>query len=255
MEAIADFKKYLEDTKSPIIQQLVNDFGAEVVFSKERKFSIDDEMLRKIFDSLNKSFFNSKLPVVEMRCLSYEDIREELILRAKEDKTFKGDLKIENTFNGVYSVVLDRPLDQIKSEDDVVFCRDLLMMNTNKLSNEVFIYIVASVCHEMIHCYDRFFGDYRRMVADNIEDLDAMDSHDSYVFQRMMKKANKMRLNVIKTMNKPDKLLSANAYNVLIKGDPLYESKREELEKTGQVQLGDLILYDYGRKGMIIHFD
>ena len=54
---------------------------------------------------------------------------------------------------------------------------------------------------------------------------------------------------------KPDPTMNANACNVLMNGTKMYESKKEKLDKTGTVQLGDLILYDHGKKGMIIHFD
>lgn len=119
MKAIADFKKYLEDTKSPIIQQLVNDFGTEVVFSKERKFSIDDEMLRKIFDSLNKSLFNSELPIVEMHSWSVEDIKKVMIQRNVKDAD-----KLKNNFYGVYSNTIlndDVKSTKITRRDEIVF--------------------------------------------------------------------------------------------------------------------------------------
>lgn len=255
MDTIVDFQKYLDDIKSPVVQRLVEDFGAETVFSKERKFTIDDEMLSNIFDSLNASLFNSKLPRVDMKVWHFEDIKNELIKRARETKKPVDLPDIKNIFNGVYSVMIENDLDSIKDESDIVFGRDLLLMNVDKLSHSSFVYIVASVCHEMIHCFDRFFGDYRRLVVDNIEDVDNMDVHKSYTFQRYMKRANKMRINVIEKMNKSDVVLDTNAYSVLTTGQSLYESKKEKLDKTGTVQLGDLILYDHGKKGMIIHFD
>lgn len=70
-----------------------------------------------------------------------------------------------------------------------------------------------------------------------------------------MRKANRMRVNVIDKATKPDPILNANAYGVLTTSKTLYESRKEKLEKTGTVQLGDLILYDHGKKGMIVHFD
>ncbi len=54
---------------------------------------------------------------------------------------------------------------------------------------------------------------------------------------------------------KSDPIMNINAYSVLTTGQSLYESKKEELEKTGQVQLGDLYLYDYGQRGVIVCID
>ena len=71
-----------------------------MVFSKERKFTIDDEMLSKIFDSLNASLFNSKLPRVDMRVWHFEDIKNELIKRARETEKPVDLPDIKNVFNG-----------------------------------------------------------------------------------------------------------------------------------------------------------
>lgn len=227
-------------------------FGAEVVFSKERKFSIDDEMLRKIFVSLNKSFFNSKLPLIEMGCWPFEKIKKEMIRRKVKDAE-----KLQNTFYGVYSdTIQNDDLKSVKNPEEIVFSDDdILLMNTDMLSNSVFIFIVSSVCHEMIHEYTKFFGHYKQLVFDHKDDIDSMDTHLCYSFQKMMRKANDMRVNVVEKANKPDPILNANAYHVLVSGTPLYESKKEELEKTGSVRLGDLTLYDYGKKAVIACFD
>lgn len=64
-----------------------------------------------------------------------------------------------------------------------------------------------------------------------------------------------MRINVVERIAKPDPIMNQNAYSVLANGTPMYESKREELEKTGSIQLGDLVLYDHGRKGVICCID
>lgn len=119
MKAFANFQKYVDDIKSPVIVQLVEDFGPEIVFSNERKFSIDDQMLEKIFDSLNKSFFNSRLPKVKMGAWSFKEIKAELIKRAKDCKTTIDMPDVENAFYGVYSVMIENELDGIKSEDDI----------------------------------------------------------------------------------------------------------------------------------------
>lgn len=150
-------------------------------------------------------------------------------------------------------------ISEITNPFDIQFGDDFLMMNSDMLKGSMFIFIVACVCHEMIHEYARFFGDYRQLVFDNKDDIDNMESHMSYTFQSMLKRANKMRLNVIDTIKNPDPILNMNAYNVLVNGKPMYESnfksKREELEKTGSVRIGDMTLYDYGRKAVIAHFD
>lgn len=253
MEAsIVDFQKYLDDINSPVVKQLVEDFGAEVVFSRERKFTIDDMMLTKIFDSLNKSLFGSKLPRIEMAVWSFEDIKAELVRRNIKDARH-----LQNTFYGVYAVsIANDNLASLKSPSEVVFADDdLLVMNVDMLTGSLFIFIVSSVCHEMIHEYVRFFGHYDQIVFDHKDDVDSIDTHQCYYFQKMMRKANQMRLNVVEKIAKPDPIMNQNAYSVLANGTPMYESKREELEKTGSVQLGDLHLYDYGRKGVICCID
>lgn len=42
-------------------------------------------MLSKIFESLNASFFKSKLPVVKMGCFSFDEIKNEMIRRRVKD--------------------------------------------------------------------------------------------------------------------------------------------------------------------------
>lgn len=77
---------------------------------------------------------------------------------------------------------------------------DLLLMNADMLSNSIFIFIVSSVCHEMIHEYTKFFGHYKQLIFDHKDDVDSMDTHLCYSFQKMMRKANDMRINVIERL-------------------------------------------------------
>jgi len=251
MEDIVKFSQFVKDINSPVIKQLVYDFGYDVVFCKDKIYSLNDDLLKKIFNSLNKSFFNNVIPIISLKCMTFTEIKNELTRR--EEKNIE---KLENSFYGVFNVLLkNENIKDIHRVDDIVLGDDIIMMNSDMTSSQSFIFLVSCVCHEMIHAYMRFNGEYANLIFESLDNLDDLDTHSSKEFKHMMYKANKMRINVVDKINKPDPILNVNAYKLLTTGKTIYESRKSLLEKEGQLDLGDLIIYDNGKKAAILCID
>ena len=183
--------------------------------------------------------------------MTFTEIKNELTRR--KEKNIE---KLENSFYGVFNVLLkNENIKDIHRVDDIILGDDIIMMNSDMTSSQSFIFLVSCICHEMIHAYMRFNGEHANLIFESLDNLDDLDTHLSKEFKHIMYKANKMRINVVDKINKPDPILNVNAYKLLTTGKTIYESRKSLLEKEGQLDLGDLIIYDNGKKAAILCID
>lgn len=64
----------MNETKSAVIDALVDEFGHDVVFQTEFKYALDQNGLKKIFNILNCHLFDNKLDAVQLVYWSENDI-------------------------------------------------------------------------------------------------------------------------------------------------------------------------------------
>lgn len=117
---------------------------------------------------------------------------------------------------GVFSAVCKDVLDKDDNVVDIKIQDEIIMLNKTYMSNCIFIFAVAVLCHEMIHYYDRFTKEFhdKQLKASQIQE--DFDSHKDQVFQEMMKEANEKGIHVVKSLNNiPFKLANLNARYVL----------------------------------------
>ena len=143
----------MNESTSLLLDKLVEDFGRSVVFNITKSIVVDDNLAEAIFKSLNKHFFNSSLKPIDVKYLSFNNILIEL-------KRRKSMQLPDNKLLGVYSVILENDIDKINLVDKLILHDDTILMNKDNLNNRTFIFNVASICHEMIHYFDKEYGEY-----------------------------------------------------------------------------------------------
>lgn len=82
---------------------------------------------------------------------------------------------------------------------------NIIMLNRDLMIPGVFIFIVSSLCHEMIHYCNSFSDELRAHVLKSCNDPDyKYDSHEDPMFQEKMSQANDNGLYVTKTVRPGD---------------------------------------------------
>lgn len=97
----------------------------------------------------------------------------------------------------------------------------MILMNADKLKYRSFIFNVAALCHEMIHVYDKWFGDGEDL--DKLCILTKMDansynehSHHTHTFIDKQRLAIANNIKVITKMDKKDKVLDKEAIRLML---------------------------------------
>lgn len=186
----------LNESSSVLLDNLAKVFGRDVVFNVKRKVDVDDNLLKSIFVQLNTGLFNNKLPDIPVKCLPLKDIHEELKRRGTRD--------ISNRMLGVMSVLMDCDWSELTLDSDVEFSEHLIMINSDEVDHRSFTFVVSTLCHEMIHLYDTFYGQLPRISKGEIIFGRNIDSHSTRTFKHFMKLANEDGLHVIKNMYASD---------------------------------------------------
>ena len=153
--------KSMDESKSPLLDEFAKTFGENVVFSKQ-PFSQNYKNINMIFDMFNQYIFGNKLANnVLIKCLSYDDICK--IAKSIYDK-YKRPNDNEYTppptsiYGMHFAVVLN---DVFRYNDPLLFAdEEILFLNESNIGNKSFALYASSLCHEMIHYYDRLFGEY-----------------------------------------------------------------------------------------------
>ena len=92
------------------------------------------------------------------------------------------------------------------------------MLNRDLLGLSVFIFVVACLCHEMIHYCDRFSDEFKQKYIQYQNDSSRKyDSHDDEIFKDKLKLANDNCINVKKTASSSVGSDNAESYVVLKK--------------------------------------
>lgn len=197
------------------VDALENEFGHDLVASKEYTYNLTKEDLKKIYNILNFTLFGNDLGNIRL-----EYWPKGFIIDKLNDNAVKSGV-LDKKHNdiiccGAFSAVCEDVLDNHGNIVDIDIHDEIIMMNKTYMSDCIFIFAVASICHEMIHYYDRFtkeFHDKQLKASQTDEDF---DSHKDEMFQHMMMEANSSGINVVESLrDTPFKLANHNARYVL----------------------------------------
>lgn len=116
-------------------------------------------------------------------------------------------------------------------------------------SDAAFIYMVTTLCHEMIHQYDLHFGSYKRTWLFEKAIRRKVDFHTTPTFEAKMKEAEKLGIKITTTLNGIDlRTLSEEAINKFIEMNESEDDKQqwlEEYQSGKRIEIGNSVL----RKG------
>ena len=122
----------------------------------------------------------------------------------------------------------------------------MIIMNIDKLKYRSFILNVLSLCHELIHCYDTWFGDGQDLARYCIltkQDINRF-SHRTYTFVEKQKIALSNNIKVITSMDKKDKILDKEAIKLIIQAltsdeIKLLNEEEKDVKQKHSIQLID----------------
>ena len=177
----------MNESKSPVLDAFADEFGNDIVFSN-KSFNIADENIDKIYKTLNASIFENRLENIPIKYMTYDEIcqfsaRIYNKYRKSNDAKY---VKPPESIYGMHSAVILN--DIFKYEEPLIFAKEeLIYLNASRLKAVSFTLCVSTLCHEMIHYYDRLYGEYQnRYKAFLISGADP-HLHDTPTFERKMK--------------------------------------------------------------------
>lgn len=120
---------------------------------------------------------------------------------------------------GVHSVLYDNDVENLKMTDVLQLHDDVIILNTDYVQNKSLIFAIASLCHEMIHYYDRLFGEYCTYSKCAIITKSKINMHNTPTFENMKDEANNIGINVIQEIphHKNIDILDAQSIQLLMK--------------------------------------
>lgn len=84
----------------------------------------------------------------------------------------------------MYSCLFDT-IDVASTHKQFICYDDIIFINLDKLHDISFMMLISALCHEMIHYYDRMYGEYLDLFMFNLTHKNIVkDSHTTPTFKR-----------------------------------------------------------------------
>lgn len=167
------------------------EFGKEIIYSPGQ-IEITIPVVEKIIGILNVFLFNKKLFKIQIEfCKDLNALNDLTKHFYNVEELDKEDEKIDK-----YAAYLpDFDLGRVKQTGEIVakFNKELVAFNIEKQFN--FMLLASTICHEMIHRYDAFFGEGKIMMYWK-KLHHKVDMHTTPTFIKLMKLANEEGLKV-----------------------------------------------------------
>lgn len=200
----------LNESITRTIQALIDEFGEKRVISREKDYRLTKEDLQKIYDVLNRCLFNGKLGRIGL-----EYWPEAFIVDQVNDHLMRSEVFNKNIdaapYYGVWSGVSKDVKDKDGNIVDVRMSDDMIMINKSLVKDSVFIFVVATICHEMIHYAYRLTDTYHdKVLYSSQHNNQGFDSHSDEFFQEKMKLARAEGIDVIERPDPGDTFDSIN---------------------------------------------
>ena len=213
----------MDESKSILLDTFVNEFGPDVVFSK-KPYVLTDKSAMSIAKYINDILFDSMIidfPMIKV--VTYGQFCKNIKFY---DMTYCNKHSNEityakNSFLGDHYVIIENDLNTLKYSDKLEYSHEIVFLNLDKLKYRSFIMNAAAICHEMIHVYDRMFGDgegldkyciLKRLSSYEYNKL----SHTTETFVSKQRLAIANNLKVITSMDKKEKVLDKEAIRLML---------------------------------------
>ena len=216
----------MNEAEDQLLQALSDAFDKSKLFSKTYKGKFNEDFFRKAYDILNEHFFLSKLDKIPVYYKSNNNIKNFLIDR----KTNKND--IPDLLFGVHAILYDNDPKTLKMTDELIIHDDVILLNKDQIEDKSLIFAIACLCHEMIHYYDRLFGEYCTFIKFSIVNNMKINTHNTLTFEDMKDKANELGITVIQEIpkGKNAEILDKEAIELLLQklqnGDMISEEEQ-----------------------------
>lgn len=199
----------LNETKNELLSKLFETFGIDCL-CKSNQCNINNLVINKCFDILNTYIFSSKLVKIPIIYSNDTNIRKFLLNRKTDSNS------IPKTFFGVYSVICDNDT-TLSWKTPLILRDDVILLNKNHIENKSITFLVSCLCHEMIHYYDKLYGEYCDFIKYNIITNIIKNLHNTLTFDNMKNQANNLGLSVIQDIpyEKTTDILDKEAINRL----------------------------------------
>lgn len=193
---IRDEKHIIQKTE--LTEKLENKFG-----NLTNKFVFYKENVKYIFNVLNEFIFQKKLQYPKIVIDTLENINN---MYKKSCQKFSCQYSpLTDNIVALFHVILinsDEELENIKDVSQLKFeNQHIFIMSDSKHVKTIYDFVNA-FCHELIHYYDYEFGQLKNIYLLNTNSNEqSFDSHNSGTFQKKMKLANELGLNVVTVIN------------------------------------------------------
>ena len=182
LEAIKHWTKVLDESKSPLLDDLVAEFGEDTVLSRglHDKIRLTESIVDKTYNVVNKWLFGNKLHAPE---IDIEESREYFSAGAHHLASYSFECF---SMNGKL-VLLTR---RVRTPDGVVHKPPRILIPVMLIQTKMpYMFFANIIAHEMIHQFDVELGNELQKMQ---EDEEAGKPHDPHgeVFQKFMNDAN-----------------------------------------------------------------
>lgn len=221
----------IDESNNKLIDALISCFKTTDLF-KDTNTKMSSRTLNLCYDTLNKYFFSSKLSKIPIIYASDSEAREFLISRKMKSN------ELPKVFFGTHSVLYDNNPATLKWNDELKLHDDVIVLNASHIDGRSIAFLVACMCHEMIHYYDRLFGEYCSFAKYSIITKIDKDVHNTMTFETKKEEANDLGVNVIQEIpkNKDVEILDKEAIELLYK-----KAKEDGLVLEGDERMAESI--------------
>lgn len=191
----------LNESKAKVIDDLISKFKEDVVLSKEENFSPNTQDLRDIYDILNTNLFNGELkniPITYCNSRSFADRVNTYITASNSNEQQADDI----SSIGAHLAVTKEQKNENGIIEKITFSNNVIVLNSDYIKKNIFIFIVACLCQEMIHYCDSFSDEmHNKFLKQELDPNYSFDAHKNSIFQTKMSEANENGINVEETLS------------------------------------------------------
>ena len=215
--------KTMNESRSELLNAFAQKFSSEVAFSR-KPFMLTNESAMQIAKIINDVLFESMIvDFPDIRVVTYGQYCKiikfyevEYCNKLENEITYS-----KNNFFGEYYNIIENDFNTLKWNDKLDYSHEIVFMNLDKLKYRSFIMNASALCHEMIHVYDKQFGDgegldkyciLKHLDSDEYNKL----SHNTKTFVDKKELAIANNLNVMTTIDKKDKILDKETINLML---------------------------------------